>query len=293
MKIKFWGVRGSIPTPGKNTTRYGGNTPCIEVLGDDGTIVILDSGTGIRALGESLAAKSPIEINLCISHTHWDHIHGFPFFIPAYIPNNIINIFGPSHYNKTLKEIMAQQMAYSYFPVLAEELRAKINYTDLKEELFNAGSFKISTKFMNHPVTALGYRIEEGDKKIAYTGDHEPYYNFIGSEDGEDIDEINMIIHEQNNNIVQFVKGVDVLISDAHYLEEEYAKRAGWGHSSIFQALNLAINAGVKHLVLFHHEPARSDDEMDMLTESVIAQSKKLGQTIKVTAAIEGEEINI
>ncbi|MFQ5560382.1 MAG: MBL fold metallo-hydrolase [Nitrospinota bacterium] len=293
MKIKFWGVRGSIPTPGPQTIRYGGNTPCIEVAGNDGTLVILDSGSGMRPLGETLATKAPLDIHLFLTHTHWDHIHGFPFFIPAYIPNNKIHIYGPSHFNKKLHEIMAHQMSYSYFPVRVDELKANITYRDLKEETLKIGNFEITSKLMNHPVTAFGYRVTEGERKLVYTGDHEPYYNFLGSDDDQSGDDVNLIIDEQNKGIRDFISPADVLIGDSHYLEEEYESKKGWGHSHIFQTLDLALSAKVKHLVLFHHDPARSDIEVDALTEAVIKRCQKLGKELKITPAKEGDEINL
>jgi phosphoribosyl 1,2-cyclic phosphodiesterase len=302
MKIRFWGVRGSIPSPGPGTVRYGGNTTCIEVNGDDGTLIVMDCGTGIRPLGESLMKKPLPVINIFITHTHWDHIHGFPFFIPAYIPTSTINIFGPPQYNKSLGQIMSQQMQYSYFPVRADELKSSVKYTDIKEETREVGAFTVKSALMNHPVTCYAYRIEEkGGRSMLYTGDHEPYYNFLNAEidaggrtpgDDTDREENDMIIKEQNDRTVRFAAGVDVLISDSQYLEEEYPSKKGWGHSSIYQSIDLAVKAKVKHLVLFHHEPTRSDDAMDKLLETAITRGAAIGHPeLKITAAMEGEEI--
>ncbi|QWR77265.1 MBL fold metallo-hydrolase [Candidatus Magnetomonas plexicatena] len=296
MKIRFCGVRGSIPTPGKETVRYGGNTSCIELTGKEGTILIFDSGTGIRTIGERFAPRSPLTIHLLLSHTHWDHIHGFPFFLPAYIPKNVINIYGPPHFDKSLREIMAQQMVYSYFPVNSDELSATINYRDLKEETLQAGEFTIKSKLMNHPVTCFGYRVTEGDKSIVYTGDNEPYYNFMANSvvDDSERQEIELIVKEQNARTVEFAKGVDVLICDAQYSDTEYLTRVGWGHSSTLHALDLAIKADVKHLVIFHHEPSRSDDKMDELLQYTIDKYNELQHAgLKITAAVEGEEIDL
>jgi phosphoribosyl 1,2-cyclic phosphodiesterase len=296
MKIKFWGVRGSIPTPGPNTVRYGGNTTCIEVCGDDGTLIVFDCGTGIRSLGESLMRKPLPDINIFITHTHWDHIHGFPFFIPAYIPTSTINIYGPPQYNKSLGEIMSQQMQYSYFPVRADELKSKVKYTDIKEETREVGGLSVKSTLMNHPVTCYGYRIEEKNgKSMIYTGDHEPYYNFLNAPgDDTDREENDMIVREQNDRTARFAAGVDVLVSDSQYLEDEYPPKKGWGHSTIFHAIDLAVTAKVKHLVLFHHEPTRSDDAMDKLLETAIARGAAVGHPeLKITAAKEGEEIVI
>ncbi|MBI3599820.1 MAG: MBL fold metallo-hydrolase [Nitrospinae bacterium] len=295
MKIKFWGVRGSIPTPGRNTVRYGGNTACIEVRGASNEIIILDAGSGIKLLGESLANESPVEIHLLISHTHWDHINGFPFFVPAYMPNNIIHFYGPGHFNKSLREIIHGQMEYSYFPVRADELRAKIDYRDLKEETIKIGNISIHSKLTNHPVINYGYRLEEDGKAVVYTGDHEKYFNFITNQDQiDEKEEIERIVEEQNNRIIQFVKGADILIADSQYTEDEYVSKKGWGHSAIYQSLELAIKGGVKHLILFHHEPVRTDNEQDRLLNLVCKRYAQLGYSgMKITAAKEGEEIKI
>jgi phosphoribosyl 1,2-cyclic phosphodiesterase len=246
--------------------------------------------------GGRLAAMSPVEIHLFLSHTHWDHIHGFPFFIPAYIPNNVINIYGPPHFDKSLRDIMAQQMVYSYFPVNSDELQARIKYTDLKEETVSIGGLKIRSKLMNHPVTCFAYRVTEGDRSIVYTGDNEPYYNFMASAAMDDAEaaEINMIVAEQNDRNVEFIRGCDLLIADSQYKQEEYPSRVGWGHSTNLQVLELAIKADVKHLVMFHHEPTRTDDQIDIILEDTIKHYAETGHnTLKISAATEGEEIVI
>lgn len=295
MKIRFWGVRGSIATPGPNTVRYGGNTACIEVRGDSNEIIILDAGSGIKPLGETLAKESPIEIHLLISHTHWDHINGFPFFVPAYMPNNVIHFYGPPHFNKSLMEIIQGQMEYSYFPVRADELRAKIDYRDLKEEIIKIGNMTVQSKLTNHPVTNYGYRLEDNGKVVVYTGDHEKYYNFITNPDEiDEKEEIERIVEEQNNRMSRFVKGADILIADSQYTEDEYASKIGWGHSTIYQSLELAIRGEVKHFILFHHEPGRTDREMDGLLDLVCERYRRSGHSgMKITIASEGEKIRI
>jgi phosphoribosyl 1,2-cyclic phosphodiesterase len=296
MKIKFWGVRGSIPTPGKDTVRYGGNTSCIGLDGEDGTIIIFEAGTGIRMIGSKLAAMSPVEMHLFLSHTHWDHIHGFPFFAPAYIPKNVINIYGPPHFDKSLRDIMAQQMVYSYFPVNSDELQARIKYTDLKEETVSIGKLKVRSKLMNHPVTCFAYKVTEGSRSMVYTGDNEPYYNFMASAamDDAETDEINMIVNEQNERNVEFIRGSDLLIAEAQYKHSEYPSKVGWGHSTNIQVMELAIKADVKHLVIFHHEPTRTDDQIDEIIEETRIYYAKTGHTgLKISAATEGEEIVI
>lgn len=297
MKITFWGVRGSIPTPGPDTVRYGGNTSCIGLDGDDGTILIFDSGTGIRLIGTKLAPLSPKEIHLFLTHTHWDHIHGFPFFVPAFIPNNVINIYGPPHFDKGLKEIMSQQMVYSYFPVNADELQAKIQYRDLKEETLIIGDITITSKLMNHPVTCFAYRVTENGKSIVYTGDNEPYYNFLVNSNGIDDNErteIDMIVKEQNDRNVAFIKDADILIADTQYTDVEYPSKIGWGHSAISQTLLLGMRAEVKHLIFFHHDPTHTDDIMDSIYDLALREYSGSGHSgMKISIAREGMEIDL
>ncbi len=274
MRVKFWGVRGSIATPGKETAEYGGNTSCLEIEDDEGNVFIFDAGTGIRQLGMDLTKRKINNIHLFISHTHWDHIQGFPFFTPAYIPGNKIHIYGPIHFEKTLKKIMDFQMDYAYFPISMQQLNAKIDYTDLRETMIEIGKTKIHTKYSNHPVTALCYKVVCNGKTVVYTGDNEPYYNvltadakpdptgvedFAAPEVGEVSDEnIDEIVAERNEHHRKFCAS-DILIHDAQYTEEEYAKVRGWGHSPMELVIRNAISVGVKRVVLSHHDPARTD----------------------------------
>lgn len=295
MKIKFWGTRGSIPTPGPATVKYGGNTSCIQVISNSSQFIVLDIGTGARELGIMLNRQNkPLNIDMFLSHTHSDHICGFPFFEPAFIKGNTINIHGPVHYEKNLADIMASQMDYSYFPVRTAELNAKINYYDLKEQKLKIGDFDIETKYMNHPVLTLGYKIRADNKTIIYTGDTEPYYNFLGESGREDDDDPEAIVNEENKRMIEFVRGADLLICDAQYTEEEYKMKKGWGHSPFTHDLQLADETGVSLLALFHHEPLHSDDDIDAIVKSAEAWIEKSGsKTLKVFAAQEGQEIVI
>ena len=289
MRIRFWGVRGSIASPGKNTSEYGGNTSCVEVEDDDGQVFIFDAGTGIRELGLDLVKRKVKVIHLFISHTHWDHIQGFPFFVPAYLAGNKIHIYGPIHFEKPLKKIMDLQMDYAYFPVSMEQLNAEIDYTNLKEESIQIGNTQVVTKYSNHPVTGLCYKVICNGKSVVYTGDTEPYYNvlkagaktpapdhdhgaessesresvesvesdddFGGSENDEDMDKI---VAERNEHHRNFCVS-DVLIHDAQYTAEEYPKYLGWGHSPMEQVIAMAKISGNKKLILTHHDPGKSD----------------------------------
>ncbi|MFQ5432968.1 MAG: MBL fold metallo-hydrolase [Nitrospinota bacterium] len=291
MKLRFWGVRGSIPTPGPNTQHYGGNTSCLQFSDDGEPMVILDAGTGIRGLGMDLLKRFPNnkEIHLFFSHTHWDHIQGLPFFAPLYVPGYKIKIYGPVHYEKSLEEILERQMEYTYFPVRVAELAAELTYRELKEEEFNVGGYKVKSKYLNHPVLCLGYRFEKNGKVLVYCTDHEPYYNFL--EDEETEDEMNVIVQEQNNRLVEFVRGADLLVLDTQYTKEEYPSHIGWGHSSTNHSIDIAIRGGVKRYALFHHDPDRTDERQTEIVEDL--QKNVNGPMKEIFSAREGLEIDI
>lgn len=291
MRVKFWGTRGSIACPGKDTAEFGGNTSCIEMEDPDGQAFVFDAGTGIRALGQDLAKRGVKKIHLFISHTHWDHIQGFPFFAPAYIPGTKIHIYGPTHFEKTLQKIMNVQMDYAYFPVSMQQLAAEIAYTDLKEQSIMVGNTKITTQYSNHPVTALCYKVQANGKTVVYTGDNEPFYNVLkadakpdptGLEDfsggvganGEDED-IDAIVAERNERHRLFCES-DILIHDAQYTAEEYKKTQGWGHSPMELVIRNASSTGVRQIVLNHHDPARTDAALFELEKKFRAENPKL-----------------
>lgn len=294
MKIKLWGVRGSIPSPGPNTVKYGGNTPCIQVINEEesGDVIILEAGTGIRELGLSLIKRNPKpKIHILLSHTHWDHIHGLPFFLPLFIAGFDITIYGPVHYDKKLSEIMAGQMDYAYFPVRTAELSADISYKDLKEERFSFGGFDFQTQYMNHPVMTLGYRIEQGGKAFAYTGDNEPYSNF--QKEGESLDDENLdeFVQEQNDRVAELARNCSMLVADSQYTEDEYLAKKGWGHSSVGHAVGLATKANAKRLVLFHHDPERTDDQLETMLALAMEKKRALAnQSLEVFLAKEKDE---
>ncbi len=271
MKLRFWGVRGSIPVPGPETSYFGGNTSCTQLYDDDEPMVIIDAGTGIRILGMDLVKNHPDkkEIHLFFSHTHWDHIQGLPFFAPLFIPGYKISIYGPVHYEKSLEEILDRQMEYTYFPVRVAELQAELQYHELKEGSFDLNGYTVRSKYLNHPVLCLGYRFEKDGKSVVYCTDHEPYYNFI--DDAENSEEMNQIIDEQNGKLLEFIRGADLLVMDSQYTSEEYHSHTGWGHSSIKHTLDLAKNGEVKKYALFHHDPDRTDNN----EKKIIAELQK------------------
>ncbi len=182
LTVKFWGTRGSVPTPGPQTARYGGNTSCVEVRAQDGTIIVLDCGTGARMLGLDLlkTASHPLRINLFIGHTHWDHIQGFPFFTPAFLPDTELNVYAPAGLQRTVEDALAGQMQYSYFPVTLRDLRSRIHFTELEEGYLRLGDMMIETQYLNHTAPTISFRISSGGATVAYVTDHEPFWNASG-----------------------------------------------------------------------------------------------------------------
>ena len=285
MRVRFWGVRGSIPCPGQFTAKYGGNTSCIELCFDDlDRRIIIDAGSGLRELGNFMMShdlpKGPIKTSIYLSHTHWDHIMGFPFFTPIYLPTTTAQVFGPvSHEADTLENIVGGQMTYRYFPIRQAELAATIEYVNLKEGRFDLGDgITLITKYLNHPILCLGYRFEWQGKVFCTAYDTEPYTNiFCTDPDDPSYDEAmafegEAVVLEQNAALERFVSGADLLVYDAQYTRKEYASKVGWGHSPMEEAVNVAKRNRIKKLALFHHEPMRTDDQFDALA-NVYCQS--------------------
>lgn len=277
MKIRFWGVRGSIPCPGPLTQRYGGNGACIELRVGE-RLVIIDAGSGIRELGNHVMRhdlpRGAIQAEIFLSHTHWDHIMGFPYFVPIYIPGSRLTVYGPvSFEDETLEEVVGGQMKYRYFPVNMGELRSTIDYIRLREESGrdHGDGLVVTTKFLNHPITALGYRFEYQGKSFCTCYDFEPFRNlFITDPDHPDYDEAmavegEEVAREQNAAMEAFFAGADLLVHDSQYTEVEMQHRMGWGHSSCEYAIAAARRAGVKKLALFHHDPDRTDEQLDAM----------------------------
>lgn len=265
MNFTFRGVRGSIASPGPKTMKYGGNTTCIEVRGDNNEIIILDAGTGIFPLAQTLLTELPITCNIFISHTHWDHIQGLPFFVPLFIPGNKVTIYGSADpvTQRGISEVLSRQMEYAYFPIREAELNAKIEYVSLKnKQVVNIESVKVENILMNHPVMNYGYKVRCGEKSLFFTGDNEWPCNIYEPEDDE-YEEFEKQIQQQRQEAIDFIHGVDVLIIDTSYTDEEYSEKKGWGHGTFSASIAVAREAEVKHCFFTHHEPTRSDENLE------------------------------
>jgi len=301
LKVRIWGDRGSIPCPGPATVKFGGNTSCLEIRADD-KLVIIDFGTGIKPFGDWLMAndfkKGPINADIFITHTHWDHIMGFPMFTPLFIPTSKLRIYGPVSYeDETLEAIISAQLSYRYWPIRASELSAKIEYSQIRETSLDLGDgLWVTTKYLNHPILCLGYRFEYKGKSIVTAYDHEPFRNLFPmdpSDPGYNEDaarEGDLVAKEENEKILRFILGADVLIHDAQYTDKEYPNHLGWGHATYEYAINSAHKAKVKKLIFSHHDPNRSDDDLERMEKEY--QEKIRGKTsLQVMIAREGLSI--
>lgn len=243
MQVTFWGVRGSSPISSPDTIQVGGNTSCVQVMLSDGTPLLLDAGTGLIRFGEAWK-QSSTHFHILLSHAHWDHIQGFPFFSPAYLPEHRISVYGPRHKDYTLEAILAQQMKAPFFPVELSTMQADLSFQELLAEEFYIGEAKITTAPFYHPGGVLGFRIEEKGKVLVFATDMEYSHDAIPE------------------RLVAFAQGADVLIFDAQYTPEELAQKKGWGHSTHLTAAHLAKKAGVKKVMLYHHDPSHHDDAL-------------------------------
>jgi phosphoribosyl 1,2-cyclic phosphodiesterase len=297
--VRIWGDRGSIPCPGPDTVIFGGNTSCLEIRADE-RLLIVDLGTGIRALGERLMAddfkKGPIDADIFISHTHWDHIMGFPMFGPIFVPTTKLRIYSPVSFDdeESLESIIGNQLSFRYWPVRLSELSAHIEYIRLKQTFLDlGGGLTVTTKYLNHPLLCLGYRFEYQGKSIVTAYDTEPFHNIFPTDPqdpsyNEDAArEGELAAREENNNILNFIRNADLLFYDTQYTAGEYADHLGWGHSTYESAIDNASKGDVKKLVCFHHDPKRTDAELSALEKKY--QAALAGKTsLQIVAAREG-----
>jgi phosphoribosyl 1,2-cyclic phosphodiesterase/CheY-like chemotaxis protein len=294
MTVRFWGTRGSIAVPGLATTTYGGNTSCVEArVGGD--ILIFDAGTGIRGLGLALIeefAGRPLTVHLLISHTHWDHIQGFPFFTPAYAANTTIHLYGPPGQGRPLDQLLRGQMNPDYFPVALGDLAARIHVHEYRGSAFEIGETVVAATYLNHPGMTLGYRVTRAGKTLVYATDNEQYRTTLehvahradaGRKFGEQLDE----------QFVAFVSDADLYIGEAQYTDEEYPPKIGWGHSPLSATVQVALKASVRKLALFHHDPMHTDDVVAGMETEARRLIACAGGTVHCFAAREGQTVDI
>ena len=291
--VRFWGVRGSIPTPGKAAHRYGGNTSCVEVRVDD-TLFICDGGTGLRELGSDLLERAkgkPLTAHFLFSHMHWDHIQGFPFFTPVYIPANTFYIYGAHTGDTRFHRLLSGQMSSSYFPVDFSELRGTIVAADLGDEgSRDIEGTLVSCLSLHHPGGSFAYRFERNGRAVVYATDNEIDQTLP---DPEATLSDPQAMRDIPSDLVEFCRGADLLISDSQYLDDEYAARIGWGHPRATTAVDLAIQAEVKQLALYHHDPMHSDHDVERKIANCRARVQRLGGDTTVFGAREGLEVKI
>ena len=273
---------------------FGGNTSCIELTTPSGHSIVLDCGTGARLLGDRLLSGSgtPICATILLTHTHWDHIQGFPFFAPLFVPKNQISVYGPEGSRLSLRELLAGQMEHHYFPVELDELSARITYQDLHEGVFEIAGLKTAAQRMNHPAVTLGYRFQNGERTICYLADHEPFYEGIWR-DGAEPGRIDSILDPRDQRHAEYMCDADVVIHEAQYTPEEYPAKRHWGHSPYAYVVEMAAAAKVKRLFLTHHDPSHDDDFLRTVESRARMLASQLHSPMEVACAYEGLEVAI
>jgi CheY-like chemotaxis protein len=293
MQIRFWGTRGSLAKPGPGTLRYGGNTSCVEVRTGSGTLIVFDCGTGAHGLGQALMGSgAPVRGHLMITHTHWDHIQGFPFFAPLFGRGHEWDIYAPGGLGQQLEQTLAGQMEYTYFPVTLAQLGATIRYHDLVEGSFAVEDVRVVTKYLNHPALALGYRLEVGAVSVVYASDHEPHAPWASTETTTGASAASLA-HREDRRHVEFLAGADLVIHDAQYDLGEYREKIGWGHTPAECAVDYALAARARRLALYHHDPMRDDAGVDSLIEACRRRVAAAGGQLEVFAAAEGQVVEL
>jgi phosphoribosyl 1,2-cyclic phosphodiesterase len=288
--VKFWGTRGSIPTPGHKTRRYGGNTSCVEVRVDD-TLFICDGGTGLRELGVDLLARTDrITAHLFFSHTHWDHIQGFPFFVPAYAATSTLHVYDASKNDDRIQRLLLGQMQSEYFPVSFRDLGATIRFSNLDTGEKTIDGTLVSHLEQTHPGRSFAYSFVKNGTKVVYATDSELDQLILNR---SDTDRNPLALRRLPEPLVRFVADADLLVADGQYRDEEYPKKVGWGHARATTAVDLAVQAGVKQLAIFHHDPMHIDELVDDTIEVCRSRAAGFGSNLVVFGAREGLELKL
>jgi len=277
-------VRGTLPVSGEDVVRYGGETNCTTLEFAKGQFFIFDAGSGIKTLSNHLMAerKGRLEAKIFISHPHWDHINALPFFVPLYVQGNEFEVLGASHGDVTVRELISAQMDGIYFPITIKEFGAHVYFRNLKEETISIDNITVKTMLLNHPGYCLGYRVEYKGRSICYITDNELY-----------LESSEFFNPYYVKRLTKFISEADVLVTDCTYTDEEYASKVGWGHSCISKVIQLAHEAQVKTLYLFHHDPDQNDDAIDSKLDTARARLKELGSKTRVVAPAAGEAFNL
>ena len=294
MRVRFWGTRGSVATPGPGTVHFGGNTSCVEVTTNSGNCFICDCGTGARALGAALMtqAPKPVTATILLSHTHWDHIQGFPFFAPLFVPGNKITVCGPEGSGGSLREVLAGQMEFTYFPVEIGQLPASITFRELGEGIHEFDGARVIAQYLHHPAMTLGYRIEADGASVVYLCDHEPFSETLWH-DSPAHRLADAIVHEGDRRHAGFMLGAGLVIHDSQYTPEEYPAKKTWGHSTYEYAVEMAATAGAHQLVLTHHDPAHDDAFIEDVEKRARRYASEQGYGVQLCCAYEGLALQV
>lgn len=285
LNVRFWGTRGSLPIPGSDTLDFGGNTPCVTLTTDRGGLIIVDCGSGMRELGRFLLARNePLHGSVFVSHVHWDHIQGFPFFGPAFVPGNSFRLFASQELEERLEAVLAGQMEFDYFPITLEAMQAEIRFEELREGTRQVDAVQVRALSLNHTRQCLGYRFEMEGRSVVYATDVEPC-------EGPPENGRFRLDHPRDRQLVDFSRGADLLIQDGQYTMEEYRRSVGCGHSPVEFAVQVAVAAEVRRLALFHHDPTHTDDMVRGMVEHARSLAAELGSSVEVFGAAEGLEV--
>jgi phosphoribosyl 1,2-cyclic phosphodiesterase len=287
--VKFWGTRGSIPTPGHKTRRYGGNTSCVEVRVDD-TVFVCDGGTGLRELGVDLSARyDRVEAHLFFSHTHWDHIQGFPFFTPAYAKTSTLHVHDVRRNDERVRRLLLGQMQSEYFPVSFNDLGAKIHFDQLDPET-TIGGVAVAHLEQTHPGRSFAYAFVKDGVKVVYATDSELDQCIVNADEASRNPDA---LRRLPDDFVRFVAEADLLVADGQYTDLEYPRKVGWGHARASTVVDLAVQAHVKQLAIFHHDPMHSDEFVDDTIQACRQRAEVFGANLVVFGAREGLELKL